>query len=221
MTDLAKMHEGVWLPATEVHLVGMMTPGTKQFMRMPDGRAAYQRHKYLAAVEHVAHRKVFVDIGAHVGLWSMQAEQDFESIIAFEPHPVHAAIFPRNVKMERVTLHQCALGDRDGGVALTSGPQSSGDTYVSGDGDIPIRTLDSLNIERIDMLKIDTEGYELPIVRGATETLLRCRPVVVVEQKGRDALYHRQKQGGAVEFLRSLGMQDLRPPMSGDHIMWW
>lgn len=212
-------HRGVWLPPGEKHLVEMMTPGVKRYAELPDGRPSYQRHKFLAALPLVAEPRVFVDIGAHVGLWSMQAELAFETIIAFEPHPVHAAIYPHNMRTDRWTLHRFALGDRAGGVRLSGKPGSSGDTHVAGEGDIPMQTLDSLILERIDLLKIDTEGYELPILRGAVETLKRCRPVVVVEQKGREAMYHGGKQGEAVAFLKKLGMVELAPPISGDFFL--
>lgn len=226
MTERVKCHYGVWLPAEEEHLVGMMSPGAKRFAQLPDGRASYQRHKYLEARDLVPaeRRAVFVDVGAHVGLWSMQAALDFERIIAFEPHPLHRTLFRRNLgKPEGCTVNciGVALGAAPGSVALSGMAGSSGDTHVSGPGDIAMATLDSFDIERIDLMKIDTEGFELPICRGAVATLTRCKPVVVVEQKGRDALYHGGSSGEALEFLLGLGMVELRPAMSGDFFMGW
>lgn len=215
-------HDGVWLPAGEQHLIGMMSPGTKSFMRLSDGRPAYQRHKYLAALKLVREPVSFVDIGAHCGLWSMQAELDFGAILAFEPHPVHAAIYPANMRTDRWQLIDCALGDRKDWIGLSGRPGSSGDTHVSGPGTIPMSPLDSLEpIERIDLMKIDTEGYELPILRGAVETIWRTKPVIVVEQKGRDAMYHGGRAGEAVAFLKGLGMVELAPAISGDFFMGW
>ena len=120
-----------------------------------------------------------------------------------------------------MVLHECALGAEPGLVALESAPTSSGDTYVKGAGDISMVKLDDLRLGRIDMLKIDTEGFELPIVKGARDTLLRCKPVVVVEQKGRDERYHGDAKDAAVQFLAELGMKPLRAPISGDHILGW
>lgn len=48
---------------------------------------------------------------------------------------------------------------------------------------VPITTLDSYNLPRIDLLKIDVEGYEIHVLKGAEETLLRCKPVVIFEEK--------------------------------------
>lgn len=222
--DAAILHEGVWLPPGERHLVEMMSPGAKRFARLPDGRASYQRHKYLAALACVplGRRRVFVDVGAHVGLWSMQAETDFDMIFAFEPHPVHADLFGRNVrKGSAVVLAQVALGDREGTVGIASRPGSSGDSHVTPDGMIPMRTLDSFPLRRVDLLKIDTEGYELPICIGARETLMRTKPVVVVEQKGKERDHFDGEHEAARRYLEGLGMKPLLPPISGDWIMGW
>lgn len=218
----AKLHRGVWLPDIETHLVDMMTPGKKAYAELPDGRAAYQRHKYLALMEHVPadRRRVFVDIGAHVGLWSMQAELDFKHIIAFEPQPLHADIYPANVD-RRAVLIRTALGERDGSVALQCEPTSTGDTHVVGEGNIPMQTLDSFGFDVVDVIKIDTEGYELPILKGSVKTIQHARPIICVEQKGREVMYQGGKRDEAVSFLRDLGMVPLRPPISGDHFMGW
>lgn len=218
----AKLHDGVWLPVVEDHLVGMMSPGSKSFMRLPDGRPAYQRHKYLALMGFVPtdRRRVFVDIGAHVGLWSMQAELDFERVVAFEPQPLHADIYPFNVG-PNCELMRVALGSAPGSVSLECEPTSTGDTHVAGPGDIPMVTLDSCGLLEIDVIKIDTEGYELPILEGAVQTLLSTRPFVCVEQKGKEVAYQGGMKDEAVTFLRDLGMVSLRAPISGDHFLGW
>ena len=214
------LHEGVYLPDGEKHLIGMMSPKAKRFARLPDGRASYQRHKYLHAMPHVRDPQVFVDIGGHVGLWSMQAELDFEEIIAFEPHAEHAACYEKNCRTSNI-LHKCALGEDFGHVSLTGQEGSSGDTHVAGDGDIPMFPLDYFELERIDLMKIDTEGYELPIILGATETIRRCKPVIVVEQKGRDGMYFGSEPQGALKALERMGMRKLCAPLSGDYFLGW
>ena len=216
-----KEHKGVWLPDHEEHLIGMMTPGQKRYMELPDGRPAYQRHKFLEALKHVQKRDVFLDIGAHCGLLSMQAELEFGYVIAFEPHPEHARIYPHNMRTANWTLHEYALGDSEGTCSLTGQKGSSGDTHVCDGSNITMKTLDSYQFPVIDLMKIDTEGYELPILLGGLETLKRCRPVIMVEQKGRDSMYHGQQKNCAVQYLKGLGMRELSKPISGDYFMGW
>ena len=50
------------------------------------------------------------------------------------------------------------------------------------DGDIEMKTMDSLNMSKIDVLKIDVEGRELHVLEGAEQTLKRLSPLVVIER---------------------------------------
>jgi hypothetical protein len=96
----------------------------------------------------------------------------------------------------------------------------TGNTHVHGEGDIPLKTLDSFGFEEVDFIKIDVEGYELSVVKGAKETLLREKPFMVIEQKGNDQKFFGGQRHEASNWLKSLGMRDIKV-VSGDHIMGW
>jgi FkbM family methyltransferase len=219
----AQCHRGVYLPAGERHLVDMLSSGAKRYAELPDGRPAYQRHKYLAALEVVPLGRfgVFVDIGGHCGLWGMQAEQDFARVQAFEPHPVHAEIYPWNMRTTRYEVHEVALGAAPARADVVNRtPGSSGDTHIALDaeGAVEVRTLDSFNLPA-DVIKIDTEGGELAVCQGGLETIRRAC-LVIVEQKGHDAALGGARNG-ALTFLTELGMVAKRAPISGDHFLGW
>jgi FkbM family methyltransferase len=213
---------GVYLPAGETHLVHWMTKGKRA--RLVDGQATYQYHKLEVCLAHLpaARRRLALDIGAHVGLWSMQLVKHFERLEAFEPVALHRALFRLNVgQLDKWRLHPVALGAAPGRVALSSDPASSGDTHVIGAGEIPMVTLDSLEIAGpLDFIKIDTEGYELPILTGALETINRHRPLILVEQKGKEAEHFGAQPGGARGLLAGLGMVQLAE-ISGDYLLGW
>ncbi len=225
---------GVWLPEGERHLRAMLLNRSKT--GPVDGKATYQLHKLQAAMAHqpADRRRVCLDIGAHVGLWSMHLVKLFAEVHAFEPVPLHAEIFPRNVATKNVTLHRVALGARAGTVSLSVPEESTGNAQVL-DGHrnphgtdkprevwhgVAMRSLDGFGFARADLVKIDVEGFELPVVQGARETLLRCRPNVVLEQKGNEAAYG-QAPNAALDYLRDLGMTPLRKPIGGDWILGW
>lgn len=217
-----KCHKGVYLPESEKHLIEMLSPGSKRYMELEDGRPAYQRHKYLAALELVSGRSVFVDVGAHCGLWSMQAEQDFRFIYAFEPFNLYQEIYPRNMRGTGYALLPYGLSDNEGLCSFKHEKNSSGGTHiVPGPGTGQLKTLDSFGLSAIDLLKIDVEGHELQMVKGARETLLRTKPVVVIEQKGRDQSNFGRKRNEALDFLIALGMRQKRTPLSGDYFLGW
>lgn len=197
---------GLWLPDGEEHLQEWMT----KVGHTRDGLPTYQYHKYERVVKLCRQRRVAVDVGAHVGLWSRVMALDFGRIICFEPKAEHRECWLANMgNVAHAELHSCALGPEAGTVSLTTGPSSSGDTYVDpvagASGGIEMRTLDSFELPVVDFLKIDCEGYEPMVLAGAVETLERCKPVICVEQK----VGHGQKYGisdtAALPFLERLG----------------
>lgn len=228
---------GMWMPATERHFIGMMKDHSK--VGVVRGRGTYQKHKLDLAMKRVPldRRRVAVDIGAHVGLWSVWLIRLFERVEAFEPVPLHAKLFTMNVPgkvdpdetVGNYWLHQVALGDREGTVGINVPSHTTGNATVAEGGneraatvtDVKMITLDSLNLPIVDFIKIDVEGYELQVLRGAAETIKRCRPYLVVEQKGNDEkLYRRERNEGLRFCLHELGMKSLGE-YAGDHILGW
>lgn len=207
---------GVWLPDHEEHLVGWMT----QRNQVVDGRLTYQYHKLEAALAWVKAWRTAVDVGAHCGLWSMHLVKRFERVHAFEPVAAHRECFEANVPQPNALLYACALGETVGKVRIQTSAQSSGDSWVGGEGDIPLRRLDEYDLQDLDFVKLDCEGYELFALRGAEETLKRCRPCVIVEQKPGRAQKFGLAETGAVDYLQGLGAV-LRQAIAGDYILSW
>ncbi|MDE2470226.1 MAG: FkbM family methyltransferase, partial [Bradyrhizobium sp.] len=153
-------------------------------------------HLY-AALQHVAGRTLAVDVGAHVGTWTLAlAEAGFRTVEAFEPAPDTFECLRENVKEWReanpdrgntVSLTNCALGETTTFMGMKEdGKYAGGNTggrYLKGEGKVFVRPLDVYNLQELDFLKLDVEGFELFVLKGARSTLLRCRPVVVIEDK--------------------------------------
>ena len=79
--------------------------------------------------------------------------------------------------------------------------------------------LDSLNLSKIDYIKIDCEGYENTILRGAKETILRDRPIMVVEHKKHKDVGHTDVDQ-ALNTLISWGGKILTN-VKNDYIVGW
>ncbi len=216
MNGHIKQVGGIWLPAHETHMVDWM----RKMNQVVDGKLTYQKDKRDLALSYVKNFRTAVDIGAHCGTWSMWLAQKFAHLHAFEPVALHRECFALNVAGLNVTLHDCALGSKDGSIAMHTSAGSSGDSWVDGDGDIPLRRLDDLNLQDVDFMKLDCEGGELPALWGAENTLNRCHPVVIVEQKPGHAQKYGLPETGAVDYLQSLGAI-LRTSKSGDYILSW
>jgi len=202
-----KLSHGAWLPDDEQDQV-MLGAGSD-----------YQAEKFKHALAWVDKRRVAVDIGAHCGLWSMQMARKFDRVIAFEPLDRHIECFKKNV--EGIELHQLCLGDRRGSCDIKVVETLSGRSHVNGeDGDYLMAKLDNMELETVDFIKVDAEGYELFILKGAEKTLLRCRPCVIVEQKQGMAGKYGIADGEAIAYLESLGAKQ-RDEIHGDFVMSW
>jgi len=197
-----------WLPDGETHLPEWMA---RTDLRVA-GRLTYQYRKYALALTRCARRQVAVDIGAHVGLWSYWMARDFATLHAFEPKAEHRACWVENVPPRGgVACYPVALGAEARRVGLqTETVASSGNTWVRLDGsDVEMRTLDSFQLPDVDFIKIDCEGYEYAVLTGARETLERCRPTLIVEQKfGGGQRYGRGDQD-AVALLVEMGAEPI------------
>lgn len=207
-------HQGIWLPDGETHLTDWMNKAGE----MVDGKGTYQIKKLRKALEYCTNFRSAVDVGAHCGLWSMQLMKRFEKVFAFEPVAAHRDCFAKNVDLDEVELFPYALGEKSRRIAINTASTSSGDSWVSGEGDIPMHPLDALDINDLDFIKIDCEGYEKFVLLGGEETIKRCRPCIIVEQKPGHAQRYGLGERDAVAYLLSLGSV-LRAEISGDFIL--
>lgn len=209
-----KQHQGVWLPDHEKHMPEWMD----KHGELVNGCGTYQIKKLRKALEYCTTFRNAVDVGAHVGFWAMHLQPVFWTVHAFEPVEEHRRCFLENVPAKNVFIYPCALGEREGRVGIMVPPGSSGGSHVFGTGSIPMHPLDHFDFQEVDFLKVDCEGYELMVLRGAEQLLKNWAPVVVVEQKP-----HKIKDFGftrpeAVEYLKGLGYKT-RAEMGGDYIM--
>lgn len=217
---------GWWFPDGETHLPGWMATRNDQC----DGRLLYQGDKFREVLKWTRpERRNAIDVGGHVGLWSwMMLRHGFELVYAFEPMSEHRACYRQNMRDHpgQYLLHHCALGMSHDTVSLsTRTPGSSGDTGIENEGDVTaeLNRLDSFSIDRVDLIKLDCEGYELFALKGGEETLLREKPAIIVEQKFKrtdHAEKYQVKPYEAVDYLTNLGFV-VRREMAEDFILSW
>ena len=167
-----------------------------------------------------------VDIGAHDGLLTIPlARLPRSRVLAFEPLPSAYARLKAALRVAfggdppHVECHHLALGDHQGSITLAM-PVLDGvaqEQWASTAKDyaahvsarvtverftVPMRTLDDFALTDVTAIKLDAEGAEYEILRGARETLLRCRPVLTLEVEER----HREGSTYAVPaYLDALG----------------
>lgn len=134
-----------------------------------------------SALEYVKNWRVCLDIGSNIGQWTRPLSKKFKSVVCFEPNPNFRECFKRNITERNVILWPYGLSD-----GAHKARQDFNSTVMQhGDGDIDCRTLDSFGLTNVDFVKIDVDGFELPLLQGARRTLTQNEPVINIEMKRR------------------------------------
>jgi len=170
------MQQGMWEPAETLFLLSLVRPGMH-----------------------------FLDVGANVGYFSCLLARVIGSqgeVIAFEPEPENAFLLAANVELTRqlfpnaapIRAFRCALSDRSGTARLQVYEKNLGLHSLvhasSGSRGVEVKTqrLDDLVFgtepvitRRVDLIKADTQGSELMMMRGGEQLLRRDRPLLCLE----------------------------------------
>jgi FkbM family methyltransferase len=154
----------------------------------------------LAAELGTRRSPVFVDVGANIGLMTLNALADVPStrVYAFEPGVDQEALLRRTVSAnhleDRVTPYRVAVGAHNGeapftihggGFSLYDGFFDTGRAGSPHSVVVPVQTLDrwwhSAGYPEVSVIKVDTEGAELWVLQGAGAVLEKCRPMLILE----------------------------------------
>ena len=159
-----------------------------------------QRAQRDDALTYVNQWRVCLDIGSNIGQWTRPLAKRFDSVVCFEPNPNFRECFNKNIQEKNVLLWPYGLSDKE-----HKAKQDFNSTILQQeDGDIDCRTLDSFGLTNVDFVKIDVDGFEVPLLNGARETLTKNNPVINIEMK-------RDKRSDIVykceSILKELGYQ--------------
>jgi FkbM family methyltransferase len=155
---------------------------------------------------------VCLDIGANVGNHALFFAGHFAEVLAFEPNPRSFALLQFNAALApNVRCFNIGLSDAEGDAQLTVPADNIGMATLHGGAvagtTVPCRLerldgLAALHGRRVALMKIDVEGHETAVLRGATELLARDRPLVVFEQAASDI---DSGTSAALDLLRQAG----------------
>jgi FkbM family methyltransferase len=160
------------------------------------GRGNPQRLLYLEGERFVAERKIVadlvrpgsiaIDVGANIGYYALMLAQYLNSseIICIEPEPANLIELHRNIarnRLSNVTILPAAAAAEDGSASLLTGINGRIVPGGAGAMRVPTVTLNRFGDRRVGFVKIDVEGYELEVLRGATSLIRKQRPNLFVE----------------------------------------
>lgn len=179
------------------------------------GPPQYQDDVRDEAYKYITDFDVAVDIGANVGLWAKPLTEKFKRVIAFEPLEQVYSCLELNCENLPVELHKHALGSVNDVVEMVFDAENTGGSFVSevGTGTIQIKRLDDLNLPKFGLLKIDCERHELEVLKGAMDTIIKYKPIIVCEQQA-------DTNECAGTYLKSFGAKEITN-VRKDYIFGW
>ncbi|PYQ93674.1 MAG: hypothetical protein DMF96_29065 [Acidobacteria bacterium] len=185
-----------------------IAPGVRLFIDLSDHviglnilRGQYEQDEVRFVRRVVGEGDSTIDVGGHIGFFTMQMAAmvgPAGRVYAFEPLDANADLFERSIAEnrfgDRVLFHRAAAGTTSGTATLTfpSETLNSGGAYLLRDGsaplagnqskNVPLVALDALEIRRpVRFIKIDVEGAEPQVIRGASRLVKDDRPVILSE----------------------------------------
>lgn len=172
-------------------------------------RNIFEGHEYgLPPIFKLNENSVIVDIGGNVGSFSLYARQwnPVCQIHSFEPNPQVFPLLEHNTKdLENISINQVALSDQNGEINLFQHPRNTGQSsttvHMKGGHQVAVKmqksgeALVEKGINKIDVLKIDTEGAEVPIIKGMKDLLINTGFIMLE--------YHSEKDRREIDAILS------------------
>lgn len=146
--------------------------------------------------------RTFIDIGAHVGTWTINLARYFDKVISFEPDPRARVSLMKNLELnniKNVEVIPKAVSNKTGTIQFNLFFNPATNTMMNptmmGRTDLPIgqQTVETISIDEfvksrdindIDFIKIDAEGAELLIVEGGVQMFQTQAPDFFIEMHG-------------------------------------
>jgi FkbM family methyltransferase len=210
-----------WTPpfTLEERLKYALVPGPL-YIRYRAAKEWWRGEREVRLLPHLVDpNRVSIDVGANKGVYTYFLARRSRRVFAFEPNPKIFAVLRRNLRTTAAAvLSPLALSDRAGTAVLRVPKQGRGYSNqgsslsavkVRGDyREVAVQTarLDDLAIADVGFMKIDVEGFESEVLRGARATIARDRPVLLIEMEER---HRNQPIEAAIAEVEALGYRGL------------
>jgi len=178
--------------------------------------------KLVAVLEHIPDIDLWIDhvkdftncvqAGGATGVFPLRLSHSFETVYTFEPQPENFHCLTVNAPSESIVKTHGAVGNRSSKVSIHNSiheRRNYGAGYIVNDPNgVAVHRIDDLKLESCGLIMLDIEGAELEALEGARDTIVRCKPLVVLEDKPLPQMgQFGRKVGDPFRFLAQFGYE--------------
>jgi FkbM family methyltransferase len=158
----------------------------------------WESHMHNVFAQYVNSNSIVIECGCHVGTHSLLLASLCMTFYGFEPMPETYDVLMKNIALNNINnaiIYKKGVADKEGvtryswipennpgAAALDNNPMGRPNLpYPDKDIEVELVTIDSLQLDKVDFMKIDVEGYETLVITGAINTIKKCRPIIIME----------------------------------------
>jgi FkbM family methyltransferase len=186
----------------------------------------WEPHLHTVFEKYISKDDVVLEAGCHIGTHSIKLSKLSKSLHCFEPLRSSAKLLQENLNLNNcnnAVVSNLGVSDAKGATKFSwvgnGNPGASGlkdnpmGEFGSGvskeyDYEVELINIDSLDLPKLDFIKLDVEGYEVKAIQGGLNTIKKYKPIITLEcwadHKGNASLEHTTQQ---FEFLLELGYE--------------
>ena len=160
----------------------------------------WEPHMHRIFEKYINNESIVLEGGCHIGTHTLRLGLLGKRVLSFEPMITSNTILRKNLKMNKitnVTVYNEGLSNKSdvayfqwigynnpGGSGLTNNPMGKPNyekNINTSNYPVNLITIDSLQLDKLDFIKLDVEGYEINVIEGALDTIKKCNPIITME----------------------------------------
>lgn len=159
----------------------------------------WEKHLHNIFSEFITPNSIVIEGGCHIGTHTIKLGMLAKHVYAFEPMPSSYNLLEKNIninELKNITVFEKGLSntsntayfewipkDNPGGSGLSNNPMGK-PLWIKEEQnkhEVELITIDSLNLDNLDFIKLDIEGYEKLAISGGMQTIKKYKPVITLE----------------------------------------
>lgn len=159
----------------------------------------WEKYMHNVFEKYITSESVVIECGCHIGIHTIKIASLCHKLYAFEPMPETNKVLNENILLnclDNVIVFQKGVSNKigktkyswiedgnPGGSGLDNNPMGIPPwiPMTNDNIEVELTTIDSLDLDKLDFMKIDVEGYETLVIEGAMNTIIKCKPIIIME----------------------------------------